>query len=209
MCFIRLAYFILALFRFYVTTGTIPYFDRISNISIKLAGEVLMWSTYWVCFIFLLLLKISSIILSPALRTFAPYIMQYNKGLGSRTSRRSTTRCKSPIILVFDVRLVVFLGYCYYPWWTPFLLKSGHWYRSLIQVFDTIEDYVVLPSNWFLCHAMTWPPDGILLRIVFFVFLLLSQFVIIAQCLLGRITVLIKHTTHSVTKYVQQSLLTR
>ena len=44
---------------------------------------------------------------------------------------------------------------------------------------------------------------------MFFVFLLLSQLVIIAQCLLGSIVVLIKHTTHSVTKYVQQSLLTR
>ena len=82
MCFIRLAYFILALFRFYVTTGTIPCFDQISNISIKLAGEGFIWSTYLVCFIFLLLLKISSTILSPALRTFAPYIIQYNKGLG-------------------------------------------------------------------------------------------------------------------------------
>ena len=124
MCFIQLAYFILALFRFYVTTGTIPYFDRISNISIKLAGEGFIWSTYLVCFIFLLLLKISSTISSPALRTFAPYMIQYNKGLGSRTSRRSTTRCKSPIILAFDVQLVVFLGYCCYPWWAPFLLQS-------------------------------------------------------------------------------------
>ena len=106
--FIQLAYFILALFRFYVTTGTILFFDQVSNISIKLAGEVLMWSTYLVYFIFLLLLKISSTILSPVLRTFAPYIMGYNRGLSSRTSRRSTMRYESPIIFEFDVRLMVF-----------------------------------------------------------------------------------------------------
>ena len=113
--FIQLASFILVLFRFYVTTGTVQFFDRVSNISKKLAGEVLMWSTYLVCFILLLLLKISSTILSPVLRTFGPFIMGYNRGLGSRTSRRSTMRYESPIIFAFDVRLMVFLSYCCYP----------------------------------------------------------------------------------------------
>jgi hypothetical protein len=111
MCIIRMVQFIFALSKFYVTTGTVPYFDIFSSLIFDFTIELISWSTYMASYFFLFavttLTQIASILTHP----LALLLMDYDRGPASRTTLRNTHHIESSIILAFDSRLMVLSGY--------------------------------------------------------------------------------------------------
>jgi hypothetical protein len=111
------------------------------------------------------------------------FIMNFDRGPGSRQAIRSSLHCQSEVLLAFDVRLMILSCYCCYPWWAQLFSQATLWYISLTLAQAIIDDIIESPSKRFLVNGIIWPPDGIILRLVLFGFVLLSQGYIIMHCI--------------------------
>jgi hypothetical protein len=125
--------------------------------------------------------------LSKALQPFSVYWMDYNRGYGSRQSRRNSSRCNSAIIQAFDIKLLVLSCYCCYSHWARLFSTSILWYISCLRAVDLLESTIELPNRWLLDHALIWPPDGPLLRMLLFAFMIISQLYVIYLCIHGSL----------------------
>jgi hypothetical protein len=195
---VRLAYIFFALFKFYVTTGTIPYFDYGIAFITTISLDIATWLSYLTGFIALFTLRLLSSSLSRALDPFALLWMDYDRGPGSRSARRRSSRCQSEVILIFDSRLMILSHYCCFQHWTRLLSSSALWYTSRLRASTILEHHLAQPSQRLMCHVLRWPPDGPCLHIVLFSFMILSQIYIIGLCIFGSL----KITSSSVLQFV-------
>ena len=113
---------------------------------------------------------------------------------GGSTSRRATCIIQtmdSEAIIAFDVRYLVLTHYCCYLWWTIFFMTSAVWRTSLSKAIDHVDVLTSIPSNWLLTKLICWPLDGVLLRLLFFAFLIIAQLYVVACCVVSSITTVI------------------
>jgi hypothetical protein len=187
VCLTRLVALFITLLQYYFHHGTIPYHDTLSSILFTFIIESYHWMYYLVSFNTLLIINIISNILLPMTRPLAFFLLDFDRGPASRQVTRQSKSCTSGIIASFDVRLLILTCYCCYPWWAQFFSRSTHWHLSLLKAQLELETMIALPTDWIISRALLWPPDGPLLKILLFSFLLLSQVYIIILCIFKSI----------------------
>ena len=205
---VRLAYILFALFKFYATTGTIPYFDYATASITNVLMDLVIWSFYLAGFLALLTLRLLSSILSCAFVPFAVFWMVYDCGPGSRSAHCRRGHCQSEVVLVFDVRLMILSCYCCFQHWTMLLSSSALWHASRLHAGDILEYHVAQPSQCIMCHALLWPPDGPCLHVVLFMFMIMAQLYIIGFCIFGSLKVTLSSVIQfATTTWTDQSSL--
>jgi hypothetical protein len=172
---IRMAHIFFALFRHYITTGTIPFHDTLSQTIFYILQDFSSWIYYIIGYISLYLVRHTTSLLKPLITFVTPFWIDFDHG-PTRQALRASTHCHSKIILCFDHRLLILSEYCTYPWWTPFFSSPAKWFASIFRTLDSNEFHLQQPSKWIMHWAMLWPPDGPILRIFILIFLILTHF---------------------------------
>jgi hypothetical protein len=188
-----MAQILLALFKFYVMHGQVPYFDTVSLTLCNFALEIFRWLIYFSVFTALLSYRYFGKGLSLFLPWTAPLWMDFDQG----QIMLKTSQC----FQAYDVRLMVLSCYCIYPWWSPFFGGStAMWMVSYFKAIHFGDEMIFYPSHWIIENAILWPPDGILLQCLMFVFCIMAaslaslQFILVACIpLSSRLCLLLLH----------------
>jgi hypothetical protein len=183
MCLIGMVKITFALFQFYATTGTVPYLDG----SLKFIFDILIGSLHWFIYLssytIILLSTTATHLVSSLTPATSLFFMDYNRRPASRKTLRKTKQLESQIIVSFDIRFMVLTAFCCYPWWSIFLTTSVAWQSSYFRAIDLVDNQIATPTTWLLDNFIKWPPDGVLLRVLFFAVLIFVQLAVIFRCL--------------------------
>ena len=200
LCFIRMVKLAFALLTYYASTGTLPYLDSSLSLIFGLVPQLLTWLLYSCGYTLLLIFTILSHIMSTLIPFSVYFFMDYDRGPATRKTLRLIQQHHDPcIISAFDTRLMILTGYCIYPWWTCFLSTPAIWYASLLKAYDKLEWQVSLPCAWLSKRIVKWPPDGIILRIILFSFLIIAQLAVISKCIYNCIRNVVSTTISNIT----------
>jgi len=211
---IRLAQIAFALLDFWFTTGTCPYLESIQSlIVVFLYQEVFGWWKYFVSYCSISLVGLLSTVIASWMPLLAHFWIGYDPGdckfawmipsLPSHYWDPHNINCFSPAMCShqnlefrqYDVRFLLLSSYCLYPWFN--YLSSGStacYYVMNTKALNLGYSKLYQPTNFLLDYLKLRPPDGFILGIILFLFMLMAHLWIIIKASL----IIVKHLPRTI-----------
>ena len=168
-----------ALFKFYVSTGQVPFASQVQSGVWMFMNEIMQWLIYVATFVVLRMLSIVSPPFGLTLSRFALWWISFDPGPNRRLCQIVESKCGiHNAILCFDERYVVLSCFMLYRHMSYLFNSSSRFYQALNYAMDQAYDIAYCPTDWLLCNAKLVPPSGMLLSSLMLAMVLVSQFYI-------------------------------